>query len=107
MVLDALEDDPGSQRGVFRRVGEQLGINPETLRGWVRRVQIDAGDRPGTTTEDANRLAELEKEVRELRRANAMADSSGQCNESCEMRQSLITGGSGCRASTVISAGSR
>ena len=76
MVLDALEDEPGSQRGVFRRVGEQLGINPETLRGWVRRVQIDAGDRPGTTTEDANRLAELEKEVRELRRANAILKSA-------------------------------
>ena len=76
MVLDALEDEPGSQRGVFRRVGEQLGINPETLRGWVRRVQIDAGDRPGTTTDDANRLAELEKEVRELRRANAILKSA-------------------------------
>ncbi|EFQ0234177.1 transposase [Shigella flexneri] len=76
MVLDALEDEPGSQRGVFRRVGEQLGINPETLRGWVRRIQIDAGDRPGTTTDDANRLAELEKEVRELRRANAILKSA-------------------------------
>ena len=85
MVLDALEDEPGSQRGVFRRVGEQLGINPETLRGWVRRIQIDAGDRPGTTTDDANRLAELEKEVRELRRANAMADSSGERKELCEL----------------------
>ena len=76
MVLDALEDDPGSQRGIFRRVGEQLGVNPETLRGWVRRVQIDAGDRPGTTTDDAQRLAELEKEVRELRRANAILKSA-------------------------------
>lgn len=76
MVLDALEEEPGSQRGVFRRVGEQLGINPETLRGWVRRIQIDAGDRPGTTTDDANRLAELEKEVRELRRANAILKSA-------------------------------
>ena len=76
MVLDALEDEPGSQRGVFRRVGEQLGINPETLRGWVRRIQIDAGDRPGTTTDDANRLAELEKAVRELRRANAILKSA-------------------------------
>ena len=40
----------------------------------------------GTTTDDAQRLAELEREVRELRRANEMADSSGQRNESCEMR---------------------
>ena len=76
MVLDALEDEPGSQRGVFRRVGEQLGINPETLRGWVRQAQIDEGQRPGTTTRDAQRLRELESEVRELRRANAILRSA-------------------------------
>ena len=76
MVLDLLEDDPTSRRGVFRRVGDQLGVNPETLRGWVRQAQIDAGTRPGTTTDDAHRLAELEKEVRELRRANAILKSA-------------------------------
>ncbi|WP_420870971.1 transposase [Kocuria palustris] len=88
-------------------MGEQLGIHPETLRIWVRQAEIDEGHRPGTTTSDAQLLAELEKEVREPRRANSMADSSGQRNISCEMGQSLTTGGSGCRASTVISAGSR
>ncbi|WP_370871547.1 transposase [Nocardioides massiliensis] len=91
----------------MKRVADQLGVHPEALRNWVRQAEIDGGVRPGTTTDDATRLAELEREVRELRRANEMADSSGQRNESCEMRQSLITGGSGCRASTVISAGSR
>jgi transposase-like protein len=53
----------------LRRIGEQLGINPETLRNWVTQAEIDAGDRPGTTTDDATRLAELERGVRELRRA--------------------------------------
>lgn len=76
MVLDLLEDDPRSQRGVFRRIGEQLGVNPETLRGWVRQRQIDEGARPGTTTEEARRITELEKEVRELRRANAILKSA-------------------------------
>lgn len=76
MVLDLLEDDPGSQRGVFRRVGDQLGVNSETLRGWVRQTQIDAGTRSGTTTDDAQKLVELEKEVRELRRANAILKSA-------------------------------
>ena len=47
-------------------MGDELGVNPETLRGWVRQTRIDAGDRPGTTTEGARRLRELEKEVREL-----------------------------------------
>ena len=56
----------GSAWGCFRRVGDELGVNPETLRGWVRQARIDAGDRPGTTTEGARRIKELEKEVREL-----------------------------------------
>jgi len=55
-----------------QQIGEQLGINPETLRGWVTQAEIDAGARPGTTTAEAARLGELEREVRELRRANAI-----------------------------------
>ena len=64
LTLDALAD-PDRSRGCFRRVGDELGVNPETLRGWVRQTRIDAGDRPGTTTEEARRIKELEKEVRE------------------------------------------
>lgn len=51
---------------------EQLGINAGTRRGWVTQVDIDASGRAGTTTGDAARLAELEREVRGLRRANAI-----------------------------------
>jgi transposase len=54
------------------RVGEQLGINRDTLRGWVKQVQVDQGSRPGMSTGDRQRLARLEKENRELRRANAI-----------------------------------
>jgi transposase len=75
LVLDAkAEGDAG--KGACRRIGDQLGINPETLRGWVAQAEIDAGTRPGTTTSDAGRIAELEKEVRELRRANAILKSA-------------------------------
>jgi transposase len=81
LVLDAKADpdggpDGGSAKGACRRVGDQLGINPETLRGWVARAEIDAGARPGTTSEDALRIAALEKENRELRRANAILRSA-------------------------------
>ena len=48
----------------------KLGINPETLRNWVEKAEIDSGQRPGTTSDDKKRIAELEREVRELRRAN-------------------------------------
>jgi transposase len=60
----------------LKRIGEQQGINPETLRNWVIEAEIDEGHRPGTTTDDASRLPELEREVRELRRANALLKSA-------------------------------
>jgi transposase len=45
--------DPATRTGALRRIGEQLGINPETLRNWVTQAEIDGGDRPGTTTRPA------------------------------------------------------
>lgn len=75
LVLDA-RDETGGRRGACTRVGQQLGIPADTLRGWVQRSEVDAGTRPGTTTEDAARLADLEREVRELRRANAILRSA-------------------------------
>ena len=69
MTLEARQD-PATRTGAFRRVGEQLGINPETLRNWVQQVEIDEGHRPGVTSDEARRIAELERENRELRQAN-------------------------------------
>jgi transposase len=74
LVMDMV-NDPELQLSVTAactRVGEQLGINRDTLRGWVKQVQIDTGARPGLSTADRQRLARLEKENRELRRANAI-----------------------------------
>ncbi len=68
--------DPATRTGAVKRIASQLGINPETLRNWVAQAEIDSGDRSGITTSDAQRLAELEKEVRELRRANAILRSA-------------------------------
>ncbi|MGJ7442984.1 IS3 family transposase [Aquipuribacter sp. MA13-6] len=75
LAVDARKD-PASRPGACRRIGEQLGINPETLRGWVTQVEVDEGARPGTTTSDAQRVAELEREVKELRRANSILRSA-------------------------------
>ena len=75
LAVDARRD-PATRAGALRRIGEQLGINPETLRGWVTQAEIDAGARPGTTTAEAARIAELERENRELRRANAILKSA-------------------------------
>ena len=48
-------------------IAPKIGCVPQTLLEWVKRVEIDAGQRPGTTTEEAKRIKELEREVKELR----------------------------------------
>jgi transposase len=55
---------------VITRIARQLGIGSESLRTWVRQAEVDAGRRPGITTAEQQRIAELEREIRELRRAN-------------------------------------
>jgi transposase len=70
MVREAVEAAGGARFGVVTRVAQQLGIGAETLRGWVHQAEAGQGDRPGTTTGDRQRIAELERELRELRRAN-------------------------------------
>jgi len=75
LALDARKD-PASRSGACSRIGEQLGINSETLRGWVAQAEVDAGSRAGTTTSDGQRMVELERENRELRRANSILRSA-------------------------------
>jgi len=55
---------------MITRVADQLGCGPESLRTWVKQVDIDSGQRPGTTSEDTARIKALQAENRELRRAN-------------------------------------
>ena len=69
MVLDLKRADPADHT-VITRVARQLGVGNESLRSWVKQVEIDAGNRPGLTTEEQAELAELRKEVKELRRSN-------------------------------------
>ena len=60
----------GSQWAAITAVADKLGVGaPETVRTWVRRAEVDAGNRPGVTTEEAEELKRLKREVAELRRA--------------------------------------
>ena len=75
MVLESI--DRGEQRqGLVTRIARQLDIGPESLRRWVVQAEIDRGGRAGTTSEEALRISELEREVRELRRANEILKSA-------------------------------
>jgi len=69
MVLDAREQDP-NDRGAIGRIAKKLGVGDQSLRNWVERTEVDTGKKPGTTTADAQKIKELEKEVKELRRTN-------------------------------------
>ncbi|WJK42571.1 transposase [Solwaraspora sp. WMMA2056] len=75
LALDARRD-PASAVGAIRRIADQFGVHPEALRVWVRQAETDAGGRPGTTSGDADRIAALEREIRELRRANQILRSA-------------------------------
>ena len=69
MVLEH-EGEYGSQWAAICSIAPKIGCTPETLRRWVRQVEIDGGDRPGMSTSERERVKELEREVKELRRAN-------------------------------------
>jgi transposase len=64
------ESDHGSQWAAICSIAEKIGCTAETLRKWLRQVERDEGLRPGLTTDEKERLKELERENRELRRAN-------------------------------------
>jgi transposase len=70
MVLESKADFP-SEYAAIEEVARKLGIGgPETVRKWVRRAEIDSGQRPGTTSSDAEQIKALKRENAELRRAN-------------------------------------
>jgi transposase-like protein len=64
------EREYSSQWAAMCSIAAKIGCTPETLRSWVRRAETDQGQRSGPTTEDRERLKALERENRELKRAN-------------------------------------
>ena len=71
MALEALAD-PDRAHGAIVRVAEQLGVHREALRTWVRKAQAEGQDASSVSADRDARLAQLEKENRELRRANTI-----------------------------------
>ena len=69
LVLEHAHEHP-SQWAAIRSVAEKLGCTVEALRRWVRQVERDQGRRPGLTTDERQRMKDLEREVFELKRAN-------------------------------------
>ena len=75
MVLEHQDEHP-SQWAAICSIAAKFGISHETLRHWVRRAEVDEGSRSGLTSDERERLKSLEREVRELRRANEILKSA-------------------------------
>ena len=75
MVAEVRPEHP-HETAALRHVAGLLGMNTETPRLWVHRAEVDAGKRPGTTTEEAEEIKRLKREVAELRRANEILKSA-------------------------------
>jgi transposase-like protein len=69
MVQEHRGDYP-SLWAAIESIAPKIGCVPQTLHGWVKRVEVDTGVREGVTTNDAQRMKDLEREFKELRRAN-------------------------------------
>jgi transposase len=69
LVLEHREEYP-SEWAAICSIAEKCDMGPETVRKWLRRAEVDDGKRPGTSTAEGQRIKELERENRELRRAN-------------------------------------
>jgi transposase len=69
MVFESEREYPTQWKAIVS-IAEKFGMSAETLRSWVRQAEIDDGARPGVTSAEAQRIKELERENRELRRAN-------------------------------------
>ncbi|CAJ1586095.1 MULTISPECIES: IS3 family transposase [Mycobacteriaceae] len=69
-MVRTLRAELGTEQGTVQRVARQLGYGVESVRTWVRQVDIDEGLAPGVTTSESKKVKELEQEIRELKRAN-------------------------------------
>ena len=88
MALEARKDS-ATMRGAVARIAAQLDVHPEALRTWVRQAEIDGGTRAGTTSDDMSRIAELERENRELRRANEILRTSAAFFAAAELDRKI------------------
>ena len=86
MVVETIQRT--GKQGAVSRVTRQLGIGVESLRHWVRQAEVDRGTRAGLATEKSQRMRELERENRELRRANEILKTASFFGAELDRRSS-------------------
>lgn len=75
MVLTSEHEYP-SRWSTIVSIASKIGCTPETLRSWINKMEVDSGMKPGVTSDQAQRIKELERENRELKRANEIMRSA-------------------------------
>lgn len=88
LVQEQREEYP-SLWATVQSIAPKIGCTAETLQEWVKRTEVDAGVRAGTTTVDAQRIKELEREVKELRRANEILKTASAFFAQAELDRQL------------------
>jgi len=78
-----------SQWQAICSIASKIGCSPDSLKAWLQRSQVDAGEIPGTTTEERERIKALEKEVKELRRANEILKTASAFFAQAELDRKL------------------
>ena len=84
LVREALKSHD-SEWAAIQSIASKIGCTGETLRGWLRQVERDAGQRDGMTTADRTRTKALEREVRELKQANELLRKASACFAAAEL----------------------
>ena len=88
MLLEHEREYP-SQWQAICSIASKIGCSPDSLKAWLQRSQVDAGEIPGTTTEERERIKALEKEVKELRRANEILKTASAFFAQAELDRKL------------------
>ena len=88
MVQEQREQYP-SLWATVESIAPKIGCVPQTLLDWIKQSEIDAGGRPGTTTAEQDRIKELEREVKELRRANEILKTASAFFAQAELDRRL------------------
>jgi len=88
-LVEEAQKDNLSEWAAINSVSEKIGCTKETLRRWVRQTQTDQGQRPGLTTDDKDRLLQLERENRELRKANEILKTASAFFAQAELDRKL------------------
>ncbi len=89
LVLET-EDEHSSRWAAITSVANKIGCSPETLRAWVLQAERDQGKRVGLTTSERDRLKELERENRDLKRANEILRKASAYFAQAELDQALL-----------------